>query len=176
MMSSKAYNSSDFMLNCPEPFTTNNKIMGLLLSYDLCHIDPLILILNEYISMCEGGWSTTMVLFTTADWTPKLRRYMKYKSFCYRIENYVDIRYEMYNKSVGVNLGAFHRKYIEKEKDNYEMFIYHEDDVVIKHTHIAAYLHDTKKLHHLNKEKSMLYDHLLGFQRYRLIPQGKYAL
>jgi hypothetical protein len=91
MMSLKAFNSSDFMLNYPAPFTANNNIMGLLLCFDFCHIDPLILIVNEYTSMCEGGWNTSMVLFTSADWTPKLRRYMKYKSYCYRIENFIDI-------------------------------------------------------------------------------------
>jgi hypothetical protein len=54
------------------------------------------------------------------------------------------------------------------------MFIYHEDDIVIKHTHVAAYLHDTKTLHDLNPEKSLLYNHTIGFQRYRLIPQGTF--
>jgi hypothetical protein len=49
------------MLNYPDKITTNNKVMGLLLSYDLAHIDPLVLILNEYVSMCEGGWNSTMV-------------------------------------------------------------------------------------------------------------------
>jgi hypothetical protein len=174
MMSINAFNNSDFVLNYPGPNTVNNKLMGLLLSYDLCHIDPLILIVNEYTSMCEGGWNATMVLFTTADWTPKLRRYMKYKSYCYRIQNFIDIRYELYDKNVSINLGSFHRKYIEKVIDNYDMFIYHEDDIVIKHTHIAAYLYDTKKLHYSNPEKSMLYDHTIGFQRYRLLAQGIY--
>jgi hypothetical protein len=147
MMSIKAFNSSDFMLNYPEPFTANNNVIGLLLSFDLCHIDPLILIVNEYTSMCEGGWNTTMVLFTSAEWTPKLRRYMKYKSYFYRIKNFIDIRYELYDKNVSTNLGSFHQKYIEKELDNFDMFIYHEDDIVIKHTHVAAYLSDTKTLH-----------------------------
>jgi hypothetical protein len=71
----------------------------------------------------------------------------------------------MYNKSV-TSLSQFHRKYAEKEILNYDVFIYHEDDIVFKHRHLVAYLYETKKLHNLNMEQSMLFDHMVGFQRY----------
>jgi hypothetical protein len=78
----------------------------------------------------------------------------------------------MYNPSVEKNLASYHRKYVEKEINNYDVFVYHEDDIIFKSSSLAAYLYETKKLHNLYKEKSMLYDHIIGFQRYRLIAQG----
>jgi hypothetical protein len=74
MVDVEAFNSSDFILDYPTRFTKNNRVMGLLLSYDLNHLDPVVLILNEYVSMCEGGWEPTLVFFTSAFWTDKLRR------------------------------------------------------------------------------------------------------
>jgi hypothetical protein len=38
----------------PSPHSANNRVLGVMLSYDFGHIDPLVLILHEYVSMCEG--------------------------------------------------------------------------------------------------------------------------
>jgi len=50
--------------NYPKPFTANNRILGMVLTYNTDHIDPLMLIFNEYVSMCEAGWNPTIVLFS----------------------------------------------------------------------------------------------------------------
>ena len=44
----------NFTENYPTAYSKNNRIIGFLLTYDLDHIDPLMIILNEYVSMCEG--------------------------------------------------------------------------------------------------------------------------
>jgi hypothetical protein len=38
----------------PAPNGPNNRVLGVMLSYDFGHIDPLVIILGEYVSMCEG--------------------------------------------------------------------------------------------------------------------------
>lgn len=38
----------------PAPHSKHNKVLGVMLSYNFGHFDPLVLILNEYVSMCEG--------------------------------------------------------------------------------------------------------------------------
>lgn len=52
IVSSSSYN---FNTTYPLPFTKHNRILSMILSYDLSHIDPLVLIVNEYVSMCEGN-------------------------------------------------------------------------------------------------------------------------
>ena len=39
----------------PAPYTANNRVLGFILAFDYNHIDPLMLIFNEYVSMCEAG-------------------------------------------------------------------------------------------------------------------------
>lgn len=52
--------SSNFNTTYPSPFTKHNRILSMILSYDLSHIDPLVLIVNEYVSMCEGNVVVTV--------------------------------------------------------------------------------------------------------------------
>lgn len=52
------------------------------------------------------------------------------------------------------------------EVNNYDVFVYHEDDILFKYSHLIAYLHETKKLHQLDSKNGLLY-HSIGFQRYR---------
>ena len=39
----------------PESNSEHNRVLGLILSFNLGHIDPLVLTMNEYVSMCESG-------------------------------------------------------------------------------------------------------------------------
>ena len=48
----------------PTPNSDNNRVLGFILAFDYNHIDPLMLIFNEYVSMCEAGWDPTVILFT----------------------------------------------------------------------------------------------------------------
>jgi hypothetical protein len=47
------------------------------------------------------------------------------------------------------------------------MFIYHEDDIPIKHTHLVAYTQEIKRLALLKPNNEYLREHTIGFQRYR---------
>lgn len=49
--SSKSYS----LLNYPASNSDNNRVLGMILSHNLGHIDPLVLTINEYVSMCESG-------------------------------------------------------------------------------------------------------------------------
>lgn len=126
------------------------------------------MILNEYLAMCEGGWNPTVVLHTTVEWSPSLLRMMRQKTFCYRINSSFPITLDMSDKSIGTALSAVHRETLKKQLHNYDLFIYHEDDIIVKNSHVVGYLHETKMLHHLLPENG-LQDHVIGFQRYRRV-------
>ncbi len=51
IVSSEAYSLSKY----PSSNSNNNRVLGMILSYNLGHIDPLVLTINEYVSMCESG-------------------------------------------------------------------------------------------------------------------------
>lgn len=161
----------DLMENYPTAHTKNNRIMGFILSYAYDHIDPVTLILNEYVSMCEGGWDPTVVLFTTANWTTTMHRYIRQKTFCYRTGASINVRLDVHDKSVGTELAAKHKAILRTELNNFDFFVYHEDDMIFKYSHLVAYITETKRLHELNPE-SGLHDNVIGFQRYRRILRG----
>jgi hypothetical protein len=130
------------------------------------------MILHQYQAMCEGGWSPTIVFHTTVVWSNSLRRFLRQKTFCYRTNSSIPILFELSSPSVGTALAAEHRKTLIRELDNHDVFIYHEDDIIFKYSHLVAYLYETKRLHHLLPDNG-LRDHVIGFQRYRRLWRGE---
>ena len=153
-------------MSFPEPHSNSNRIRAYILAFNFDHIDPVVLILNEYVSMCEGGWSPSLVLFTTSFWSDDIRRLIEFKTFCYRLNASFPIEYDVHDRSIGISLGAVHREFLFREVENYDFFVYHEDDIVFKYNHLMGYLYETKKLHELLPDNG-LRDYNIGFQRYR---------
>jgi hypothetical protein len=164
----------------PAPHGPNNRLMGFILAYNFDHIDPLMIIVNEYLSMCEAGWRPTMVLFSTSFWDQSLQNYLKYKLYCYDWGQSIPVRFSIHPPQISIGLGAVHRKVLAEELNNFDVFVYHEDDIVFKYAHLMAYLHETRKLKALVPDKAY-HDFLIGFQRYRKlfrtgkINQGEYS-
>ena len=154
------------MANFPTPNTEHNRIMAFILNFAHDHIDPLLLILNEYVSMCEGGWEPTVVLHTTSNWTSTMHRYMRQRTYCYRKGASINIRVDIHDKSVGTGLSMKHKRILQEELDNHDFFVYHEDDIIFKYSHLVGYLNETKALHELNPDGE-LRTSVIGFQRYR---------
>jgi hypothetical protein len=166
-----AFNSSILLENFPTSHTQNNRVIGFILAFNWYHIDPIIYILNEYVSMCEAGWDPTIVFFTTVHWSEAMHRYMRQKSYCYFKHASVNIRVSEHNASLGIGLGAEHRKYLGSVVNDFDVFIYHEDDILVKSSHLHAYLFETKRLHQLLPENG-LWENCIGFQRFRRLFRG----
>jgi len=154
--------------NFPSPNTNHNRIMAFVLNFNFNfnHIDPLLLILNEYVSMCEGGWDPTVVLHTTFNWTSPMHRYFRQRTYCYRKGTSINLRVDVHDSSVGTGLAMKHKIILQQEINNHDFFVYHEDDIIFKYSHLVGYLNETKKLHDLNPEKE-LQSSVIGFLRYR---------
>jgi hypothetical protein len=163
-----ALNMSNWEETYPCPHSPHNRILSMILAFNLGHIDPMMYILNEYVSMCEAGWNSTVVLYTTAHWTDKLRRLIRDKTFCYRSNSSIPIEYAVYDKSIQNSLGSPHRSRMARDIDNYDLFIYHEDDMVVKASHVTAYVQETKVLRQI-LDPGDFPNYIIGFQRYRRI-------
>jgi hypothetical protein len=51
----------------PAAFTSNNKILAMILAYNFNHFESLVRVFQEYVAMCEGGWDPKVVLFVSAN-------------------------------------------------------------------------------------------------------------
>lgn len=123
---------------------------------------------NEYVSMCESGWTPTIIIFTTVKWSNSMVRYLKMKAFCYRLQDSIKFRFSNHNESVGDELAKFHRQVVFNEIKNFDVFIYHEDDMIFKHSQLIAYLSETLKLNSVVPDQQV-FDFQIGFLRYRRI-------
>ena len=105
-----SYDTSQLTKDYPTPHVEGqNRILGMVLTFNYNHIDPLMLIMGEYQSMCEGGWAPTVVIFTSSNFTVELKRYLRQKTYCYRTNSSVPIIVSVHDPGVGVALGAEHR-------------------------------------------------------------------
>ena len=73
-------------------------------------------------------------------------RYLKQKLYCYRMGRSIPIITEYHDSEVGVRLGLKHRALVAKLINDYDVFIYQEDDLMLEYSHLVAYLHETKLL------------------------------
>lgn len=156
----------------PRPFSPYNRVLGLICSFNYGHIDPLTLIFNEYLYMCEGGWDPVVVLFTTERWTSKTKRLYANKLFCYRKNASIEIRHEVFPQKINVGLAAEHRHYMAKVVNDYDVFIYHEDDILMRFSHLNAFAEETRKFKEIMSSDHGLAENIIGFQRYRRLSKG----
>ena len=145
------------------PSLAKNRLLGIILAFNLAHFDPLVLIFGEYVSMCEGGWNPSLLIYTTLNWTTQVESYIQRRTFCYRTNSSLPIEFSYHNKSIGIGLSSFHRQYVADHLHMYDVFVYQEDDMVFRFAHLAAFMHESAKLVRLNVSD----DHVIGFQRFR---------
>lgn len=155
-----------YLIDFPEAHTNHNRLFIQVLHYDLHHIDPLMLNINEFLSMCEGGWSPTVVIFTCANYTSTILRYITEKSYCYRTKSYMKIIIRRYDKDVGNWLAAPHRLIALENINDFDFFVYMEDDMIFRYTLLTAFLNATKELQLVLPENG-LENYSIGYQRFR---------
>ena len=88
----------------PKAFSKNNRVISFLLSYDNNHIDPIIVIFNEYKTICEAGWNVTIIMFTTVIYNEDSINFFNQKLFCYRINSPITLKFSVHDKSIGIYL------------------------------------------------------------------------
>jgi hypothetical protein len=130
----------------PAAFTSNNRILIQLLSYDLHHFESLEVNLNEYLSICEGGWNPQIIIHTCAKYTDKLLEYILERLYCYRISNTVPLTILQYDSDGKEWLSNPSRNIVRHDIDNYDLFIYQEDNILFRFSTLTAYVHETKLL------------------------------
>lgn len=89
----------------PTAYTSYNRVLGMILAFNYDHIDPLNLIFGQYQSMCEGGWHPTVVVFTTVNWTQTMRRFVRQRTYCYRINGSIPVVVDVHPPAIGFALG-----------------------------------------------------------------------
>ena len=154
--------SSDKFLRLPQPapHTKTNRILSVLLSHNLNHYESVTVILKEYVAMCESGWSPHVVLMTHANYTIRLQKLVSHVTFCSRAQVHIPVSFETnYNLSLS-------RRYFADHLDEADVFIYQEDDMILRLSQVNEWLRQMYILNDLLPANEMQ-DRTVGFLRYR---------
>lgn len=143
----------------------SQKVLGMIVAFEFTRSDPIMLMLNEYKSMCEGGWDPTVLFLTAAKLSDTTKRFFQQKVYCYRTQSFVPIIYSVYPRTIGYMLAEEARKEAKKRVNEFDVFIYQEEDMVIQFGHLMAYVRESETLTQLVGPEE-LQKYIIGFQRY----------
>lgn len=62
-----------------------------------------------------------------------------------------------------IHSGAMHRRVFADHLEEFDLFIYHEDDIVVHTSHLSSFMHHTRRLYALLGEDGIK-NHLIGQQ------------
>jgi hypothetical protein len=153
----------------PAPFTPQNRFLSVISAHTLTHIDAIMLSMNEYVSMCEAGWKVRVIFLSSIHWSNALYQYLRQKSYCYATNSSIHVTTKEFIQTPTITpleLSYQHRAIVKEELANYDVFLYHESNVVFKLSHLTAYIHESSTLHTLLSNSPLKSEVLIGFQRY----------
>ena len=142
----------------------------MVLAFDLGHLESLRVQLYEYSKMCdEGEFNVNVIIATStaAIWTKETLEDFKRRFFCERINGPIGIEIEQHPKALNIKVAEKHRLSIKRYINDYDLFLYQEDDIIITTQNVQAYETEMKELV-LLMGKEAYTKWAPGFLRYRL--------
>ena len=116
------------------------------------------------VSMCEAGMDVTVLLYTadTNLYTDAETHEMEQLGFCTRIQGSVDIRILVRSAELQLKMTMEHRQEFKSMLDDYDLFIYTEDDMQVDFRHLTAYIAESHRLRNAAEGDK----YLIGYLRY----------
>ena len=143
----------------------NLRLLYAIMAYDRKQHIHLLTMLHSAVSMCEGGLRVTILLYTADSnpYTPK--ELAELRALCDSCTGRIGGSLTLENIEVDAQLKfdatMQHRKEFLRRIEEYDLFVYSEDDVHIELRHIAAYVEASEHL--ASSEDGHKY--VLGWQR-----------
>jgi len=124
--------------------------------------------------MCEAGLHITLVLFLTddAELTTDEIMMLNARMQCRNVNGSFKTKVNYQPTSTGNHFAAPHRDLLFANAEKYDLFVYIEDDMLIRLEHVVAYLEETAKLKDLIGQEDFL-KYSVGFLRYEVNPETK---
>jgi hypothetical protein len=118
--------------------------------------------------ICNSNWDVTVLIQSSPQGLSANHpayKLLKERMFCQRTNSYVPLILEQFeNNKIGFGLNSKHRQFVLKHLEEYDIFSYAEEDMLLTVSHLQAYLHATQQLQVALPESWMRYQ--IGFLRY----------
>lgn len=115
--------------------------------------------------LCEFGVGISVIIYTTFPYTAQTINLLNARTQCRHPSGNVNIRVVVQSANLKEHFVDAHRQYFYRNLDKFDLFVYTEDDLNIRPTHIVSYLDETEKLKALVGPKAFP-GYGLGFLRY----------
>jgi hypothetical protein len=121
-------------------------------------------LLDEYVGLCEAGFDVDVVLLnsrTKQEWDQTtLVKSFGSRYLCHRVNAPIGLQSVSYSNA-GTSLVARNRDILKTNADDYDLFVYQDDDILLTPSHVLTYVNETIELERFQTRRSALYR--LGF-------------
>lgn len=122
--------------------------------------------IDSFRDLCETGAQVTMIIYTTEPYSVEQLHLLNSRTNkCYHPNGNLHIHVKIKPPSLKLHFVDLHRKDFYDSIDQYDLFIYSEDDHHIRPTHVIGYLYETAKLRRLVGPVAFP-NYSIGFLRY----------
>ena len=141
------------------------RILVAIAAYDFSQLPHFEEVLDAYSDLCSTGAQVDVIVHTTMPYPITLIDMLNTRIKCMNPSGRFDVKISLVSPTVRLHLVDEHRPLFYNKIEEYELFIYTEDDIRVTPRTIAAYLYQTKVLQDkLGFEKSLNYN--VGIVRY----------
>jgi hypothetical protein len=92
--------------------------------------------LQTLTSWCERGDEVHIALYTTSTELSSYVFDQKQRFFCKRLSSSLPIAVLEYDKNITINIAGMHRYLVADKIEEYDWFLYTEDDLALTHSHV----------------------------------------
>ncbi len=127
---------------------SNNRLLYMMPSYSMSQFDSLRASLHSIRRLCnDGGWNVTVAIQSTRylNYTSGIYKHLKSQVFCHRINQSLPIWIQSYG-DIGFGLNSRHRLLIAQVIEDFDYFIYAEEDMILTTESLQTYLQSQELL------------------------------
>lgn len=144
------------------------RVLVALASYDFSQLPHLEEVLDAYHDLCVAGAKVDVFVHTTEPYPVSLIDLLNSRLTCTNPSPNAGLQITIVLKSpsLRLNLVDCHRKLFYERIDEYDLFIYSEDDIRVTPKTVASYIHETNRVKELVGGEKAASDFNVGIVRY----------
>lgn len=134
----------------PAPASRPQRLLYMTASYSLDQYLFMWNSLGSLVSICDAGWEVEIHLQVASGLLPDSDQFRALQSslFCARTQSLLPIHITSYNK-IGFGLTTQHRNITQSLLDQFDYFVYAEEDMIFTLNHLLAYLSASQRIRSL---------------------------
>ena len=121
------------------------RILVAIASFDLSQVPHLEEVLDGYRDMCEAGASVHVVIHSTVPYPVPFIDLLNSRLTCTTPSN-LSITISLRSPKLRLHLADVHRTLFYEHIDEYDVFVYSEDDIRVRPTTVSAYLQEIERI------------------------------